>query len=409
VGVLAASAWAFFSFGLAQIDLILLVVGAVGLALGGLSLLTTLVGALLTWLAGRSTTQGPDLDVECGYPVATGFGLPRRWWLPLVAIRWTWREPSARVEVEARGRGVFERVVAARRGEVEAIVRRIEVGDVFGLTRVSFDLRERRRVRFIPSVGALERIDVIRGMSAGDDISHPDGPPEGDLYDIRHYTPGDPIRFVLWKVFAKSRELVVRAPERALSRSRQTVAFLVGHQSDEAAAGAARLAVERGVLGERWVLGADGVSEDADEVGAALGLLARSAQTDREAGGKGLTRFLGRAAASTRSRAVVFVPATPGPWIERTLAACRAHAGQVEFIVCCDGFAPRRRGGWWRRHALDAGDEAKLETGAGSSAEGLGSVVRALSGGGGRVVVVDRVAGRVFGGGHLKGFLEEAA
>src|SRR5690606_13997025 len=161
------------------------------------------------------------------YPVPTGFWLPRLRYVPFIAIRWRWLEPEAQVQVVPKGRQLREEVIAARRGRVGAVVRELEVGDIFGISQIRMRLTEQRKVRFVPSVGQLKRVDVIRGMAGGEDISHPDGPPDGELYDLRHYSPGDPIRFVLWKVFARTRQLVVRAPERALSPVRQTCAYLV--------------------------------------------------------------------------------------------------------------------------------------------------------------------------------------
>lgn len=406
VVILAGCAWAFFDYGLEQIDLILLVIGAVGLGIGVIALLATLLAAGLVGLRHRRKSSDAPIDIECGYPVPTGFTLPRMWWMPFVSVTWRWLDPEAKVRIRPHRFALREEVIASHRGHVSTIVRELEVGDIFGLTRIRMRLLEQRKVRFVPSVGQLERVDVIRGMAGGEDISHPDGPAEGDLYDLRHYTPGDPIRFVLWKVFARSRQLVVRSPERALSPIRQTCAYLVAGEGDEPAAGAARLAVMHGSLGNDWVLGADGSHEDAKRRDQAVDLLARSANTVEEQAGRGLGEFLKRRGnfAGSVGRAVVFVPGRPGPWLDAVLDQCRgatSRGGRLEFVVGTDGIVASPPKRWLARLAVR---ERSYEVAPGAVApvttEQVAEVVKALSSAG-RVIVVDRMAGRMFADGHL--------
>ncbi len=411
--VLAGSAWALLDFGLGRIDLVLLVIGAVGLGIGVVSLLATLLAAGLLGLRHRRKSNDSPIDIECGYPVPTGFTLPRMWWMPFVSVTWRWLDPEAIVRVRPHRFALREEVIASHRGHVSTIVRELEVGDIFGLTRMRLRLREHRKVRFVPSVGQLERVDVIRGMAGGEDISHPDGPQEGELYDLRHYTPGDPIRFVLWKVFARSRQLVVRSPERALSPIRQTCAYLVAGEGDEPAAGAARLAVMHGSLGNDWVLGADGSHDDANRRDQAIDLLARSANTSEDQSGRGLGEFLKRRGNFTGSvgRAVVFVPGRPGPWLDAVLDQCRGatrRGGRLEFVVGTDGIVASPPKRWFARLAIHERHAAVVPGAvAPVTTEQVGEVVKLLSSIG-RVIVIDRMAGRMFADGHL-GALTKAA
>ena len=414
--VVAGSGHALVNYGLERIDLVLLVIGAVGLGLVCAGLLSTLLGALLLWRHNRRRARASEgaaaIDVECGYPVPTGYWLPRLRALPFIAIRWRWLDPEAEVRVVAKRGRLREEVIASRRGHVGAVVRELEVGDIFGLAQIRLRLRETRKVRFVPSVGQLKRVDVIRGMAGGEDISHPEGPQEGELYDLRAYTPGDPIRFVLWKVFARSRQLVVRAPERALSPIRQTCAYLVAGGGDEPAAGAARLAIELGALGSDWVLGADGSHDDATRKDQAIDILARSAEVDAPAGGKALGAFLQRRGLGSISRAVIFVPGRPGPWLANVIAQCEqvgARGGRVDFVVGTDGIIPAPKRGWLARLTLHAPLPA-LAPGATTpvTTEEVGEVVRVLSSAG-RVTVLDRSAGRVYAGGHLTSLAKQSS
>ncbi|PRQ04634.1 hypothetical protein ENSA5_06390 [Enhygromyxa salina] len=401
--------YALVEYGFGRIDLVLLVIGAVGLGVAAFGLLATTAGALILWLHHRKRGQAKDasegsLDVECGYPVPTGFWLPRLRALPFVSISWRWITPEAQVRIAPKRGRLREEVIASRRGQVAVVVRELEVGDIFGLTQICLRLTERRKVRFVPSVGQLKRVDVIRGMAGGEDISHPEGPQEGELYDLRAYTPGDPIRFVLWKVFARTRQLVVRAPERALSPIRQTCAYVVAGSGDEPAAGAARLAVELGALGSEWVLGADGSNDDATRKDQAVDVLARSADVADPVGGKGLGAFLQRRGKGSIGRAVVFVPGRPGPWLDNVAEQCKhvgSRGGRIEFVVGTDGIIPPPKRKWLARLAIR---EHAPEIPPGSTApvttQQVAEVVRVLSNAG-RVIVVDRAAGRMFAGGHL--------
>jgi uncharacterized protein (DUF58 family) len=399
--------WALRSYGLGRLDFVLLIVGGVAAVLVALALLATMIAAIAIRRGRGFTTRSTAIEGDCDSPVRTGFSMPRRAWLPLLSVQWRWASPAATVDIVAHRGRLEEEVVAHRRGVSEAIERRFEIGDVFGLTHVRFVAREARRVRFSPSVGKLDVFEVIRGVSGGDDFAHPEGPPDGSPYDLRPYVPGDPLRFVLWKVYARTRELVVRAPERALSPARQAAAYLVVDAADEPAAGAARLAVDRGALGNDWVLGADGVGNDATDAREAVDLLARSAGVDMTLAGEGLKSFFERVAPTGQQRAVVFVPGRRGPWIERVRASFDARSGTVEFVVCTDGVVDVPRGRWWRRwldRRPDALDEAGVTT-----VEEVAAVVRELSGPHARVMVLDRRNGAVYAEAHLQKMGSERA
>ena len=404
--VVAGCGWALARYGIRHIDLLLLVVGAVGVALGAAALLSTTSTALVLRFRKGAARDEDALRLECGYAARTGFSMSSLWFVPFVKIRWNWATPEASVRLVPLKRRLHEEVTPLRRGLHEAIERRVEVGDAFGLTRVTFTLRQERVVRFVPSVGALRQMRVVRSIAGGDEISNPAGPPDGERVDLRHYAPGDPIKFVLWKVFARSRQLVVRTPERAIAPTRQTVAYLVTGAGDEPAAGAARVAVDTGALGAEWVLGADGNDTYARSPVQALEVLARSASTPSALGGAGLAEFLSRATPGGVARAVVFVPARPGPWLDRVIATVRAKTAPnqahspVEFVVCTDGIAPVAKTTWWSRLAFQVRPVEAVGPVTPSPGDEVAAVLRALATTRAPVTLIDRVGGRAFPGGH---------
>lgn len=389
-------------YGLARIDLLLLVVGVVGLGLGATALLMVLLGALIVGIRLRKGEGSDPLQLESGVPARTGFSLGRLRAVPLVKVEWSWLAPAATVRATKDGGLLHEEIVPLRRGLGERVVRRVAVSDAFGLCRVAFRSAAARSVRVIPGTGALRHVHVVRSIASGEDTYDPTGSPEGERVDTRGYAPGDPMRFVLWKVYARSRQLVVRTPERAYSVARETLAYLVTGDGDEAAAGAARVAAEAGALGPTWVLGADGDARDAKTIPEALELLARSAAATPEEHGAGLGAFLKRNVRGAAGRAVIFVPARPGPWIARVLTAIRArpqvsvagsaHRAPVDIVVCSDGVDWDTSRSLLARLAL-----AKVKApphSARASAADLTAVLAGLAPAHARVLIIDRVTGR---------------
>lgn len=392
VGV--GSGLAVWRYGVLRSDLILLAIGALGLLTVLLGVLSVLAGALRLRLAVPS--PAPPLGLETGRAARTGYTLPSLWWLPLARVELRWQSPPAEAELVRERGQLVERVTPTRRGEWPALQRAIEVFDPFGLAAITLRVEEDRAVAVTPDTGQLRTLPVLQGLSGGDEREHPTGPQGGDPLDMRRYTPGDPIRYVLWKVYARSGELMVRTPERAVAPVRRTVAYLVGAEGDEPAAGAARRAVELGVLGEGWAFGADGCAEVARTAKDAMSVIRASAQAGPAQQGAGLGAFLAQAGPGGLSRAVVFVPGTPGPWLGRLCGHARDPGLLLEFVVCADGARKERPPGRLRRWLVRPEERPPRH----ANLDELVAVVRALSPLG-RVTVVDRARGRVVPATHL--------
>lgn len=402
LGVLVAVAAtaALVLYGLRRLDLVLLVVGGAFVVLTVLGLLAVVATSIgLALHLRRRPGGGEPVEVECGYSHRTGFSLGGVRFIPLVDVTWTWAEPPAELKIVVERGRLVEEVVGRRRGIVSGVARRFEVRDVLGLCAIAWVWRDRQPLRFVPTMGALRNIEVVRGMSAGEDLPHPEAPAEGGPFDMRPYSAGDPIRFVLWKVFAKTRDLVVRTPERALAPARQTAAYLVTGHADEAAAGAARLAVTAGALGSGWTLGADGCPEPAKTAGGAVELLTRSAATAEARGGADLADFIAHHAERQSARLVVFVPGRPGPWMPPVAAVVREVGERLELVICVDGIVRGRKGRSWaaalQQRSPGEAAEATLAT-----VDELQAVLHGLRGA--KITVVDRRAGQIFGAEHLR-------
>jgi len=116
-----------------------------------------------------------------------------------------------------------------------------------------------------------------------------------------------------------------------------------------------------------------------------------------------LGAFLGRVSKGAGTRAVVFVPARPGPWIQRVAAAARGPGGaypRVDFVVCTDGIGERQHRSRLARAALSPPEEKQIVE---ALQEDLIAVVDALAQTGANVLVVDRPGGRLVHGRNLRG------
>ncbi len=402
------SGTALWRYGYGNLDLLLFVTGVSGLVLVILSSLTAVSSALYL----RRKIKGAALGVrslEAGSLIPTGFQAPALGAVPLVRIVWRWLEPAdVEVRIRRRGHALHEEVVAHRRGQVTGIRRRFTVGDAFGLAAVSWQRADPGQLTILPYVGRLKNMPVIQPMAAAEGLPHPMGAPEGDRMEIRRYVPGDSVRNILWKTFARTRQLNVRTPEKSIDRSRKTVAYLLTGDGDEPAAAAARVALESDVLGVGWLFGADGTTEPAESLDAALAAIARSRSFRQQirsngssgppingngsahAGASGLAAFLDRNGARGETHCMVFAPARPGDWTAGALAATRNFPGAVSFVLGTDGVVPGGTTSLWRRFLFVE------ERVAGVTTDELAEIMRVFSSSGGSTLVVDRASGRSF-------------
>lgn len=191
----------------------------------------------------------------------------------------------------------------------------------------------------LPAPSQMDAQTFVTSMHTGDDISDPAGEPVGDRMDMRRYAAGDPPRFILWKVYARSGKLMVRIPERALTPTQRTCAYLVAGPGDEECAGLTRSILEKGVLGAGWRFGADGSEAHATGIEESLTLLARSGNPLTRP--RALAAFLEQARRDGYQSCLVLLPGGYGPWILEVERSLRAGGLQVSLLVV-DAASPER-------------------------------------------------------------------
>ncbi len=389
VAVGAALCWVYM--GGERLDQVLTVVAQVGAGLVLLSMFSVVVATLRLWRLVRRERTVNLPQTEAGQPTMTGMSAPSLRFTPLIRVSWEWEAPAGFdvSQLPAGGR-LAERVVAERRGLVEKVIRRFTVVDSLSLARVSFRVREELGATFrvLPALGLLRQAAVVSTLAGGDELPHPLGTLEGDRLELRRYAPGDAARLIVWKVYGRTRRLIVRQPERALARAHSVAAYLVTGPDDEPPAAAARVAVETGALGAQWVLGADGVARDARREDEALELIAASGEVHEITGGAGLPGFIARNERHGTVRYLIFAPARDGEWVERVAAIAARRRGMLDVVMVGDGIG-RPAPGRWLRLVLRGAEEGGVDT------EEIERVLRRFAAIGAQVAVIDRPSGKL--------------
>ncbi len=346
-------------FGYGRMDLVVFALAICALAIVCFSTVIVLLGGLILRHQIREDMEMQVLlrrhvariKVEAGYPNESGFSLSTMPWLPLIGVRWEIVFPDA---IDTRNRlsedeqRWEEEIVPQRRCRSRHITRRFTVSDVLGFSRFSWRVTQEGELLALPRAGNIKSLPLLRSLTAEDGIPDPGGNPEGDRMEIRPYVPGDSVRNILWKVYARTRHLNVRLAERSVYHSSRTLAWLISSPHDEAAAAVARVAVESGALGEDWLFGADGSPTPTSDVAEALEQIAGSRALEGELPW-GLDHFLQTWGNQGPAHCIVFVSAESGPWLERLRQTTSRFRGRFSVVLATDGLRQSEPPARWQR------------------------------------------------------------
>ncbi|MFH1131141.1 MAG: DUF58 domain-containing protein [Pseudomonadota bacterium] len=327
--------WLFRKYGNLQQDFVLYSGALVAMGLVALSVVFVLIVATLLWLNIRKSTQTEQLDLESNMRSATGFSFAQfaRW--PMIQIGLQWETPTnVTVFMEQTNDKFHEIVTPSQRGNFPVLRRCFFVSDIFGLARFAVYHQENHPVNIKPSKTPVSK-HLLTHLARGDAFSHPAGPVEGELLDIRSYSHGDPMRRLLWKAFARTRQLLVRTPERAITPSPSTAAYFVAGDNDESTASAARFFVEEGLLGQNFKFCADGALQPTSNPREAIEQIIESVKY-RNKGAIGLFDFLTRIGQRHRQNCFLFVPPTIGVWLPIVEKAAKQIPGAI-VVMAVDG------------------------------------------------------------------------
>ena len=332
-----------------SLDLIVLVAGWSVLALLALSVAIVVLGAFWTRRGARSATASIKARFTANEPVHLPFSVPSLRFFPLLNVSWRWKShPSVTCEQRTETwRTWAERVTFPERGRYADVVRLLSVRDALGLAKVSVRIRDPNAYLVLPERRTGEGIRAKLAVAGGADLHHPSGRPVGDRIDLRRYTPGDPARFIHWKIFGRTRKLVIRVPERAWMEHPRKLVFFVAGDSDEASASTLRSALEAHAFGEQWEFCASGMEHTVSTQEDALDALIES----KQAAGWGAKR-LGRVLAAVEKQGptsvIVFAPPVFGEWLNDVQRVAQRRSGGVHVICAAETIHESPHAPWWK-------------------------------------------------------------
>lgn len=128
------------------------------------------------------------------------------------------------------------------RGNWKVRMAKCSLSDRLGLTNYNWDINEEdfaTSIKVAPPIDHDSTLPTISSSNRSGD-SMPDAREKnGDPYDLKPYDPSDGVKKILWKVYAKSGELITRHPEASMTPEGQTVIFCVANYKDDAVCSAA--------------------------------------------------------------------------------------------------------------------------------------------------------------------------
>lgn len=319
--------------GVGRRDLVALMFALILLTMVGVFALMTLVGAVVLRRRLPLVSGASRIDLETGVDQRTGFAVAFPSRLPFLRVGWRWSVPhlDARVKLVPRWGRLEEVVCAKRRGLLEHLPRRFRVGDFLGLTEIAFTVDYPTVVEAVPNPGSLAQLTLGVTLAAGEALPDPLGKPEGDFNDMRSYVVGDSPNRILWKIFSRSGQLMVRTPEVSVAAQPRSCLYLVSGPIDEPGAGLCRVFLEKRLLGFNWRFGADGSLGFTKDLPSALTMLARSGNPG-EADHTGLAAFLTQAEQAGYEICLVVLP--PSPSAKHVMAFEAVKRTRMKIRLC---------------------------------------------------------------------------
>lgn len=326
-------------YGISRNDFILLVLADGGFLFLGVSILMVTITALI--LRFRSKIfLGESYQIETELTFKTDFKLKKIDWIPWVNLQIRWKTPLGVFSRFTPIRGeLVEEIIPTERGIENKILRQLEIIDLLGLAKISFEESERRSIKVSPRLGKFQSDLFFKQFGSGDFISHPLGEPMGDRVDLRRYARGDPLKHILWKIYARTRKLMVREIELAISPAHKTYLYLIASSQDEAVASLVRTALEKRIFGNNFVFLADGEKNPTSDFKESLEQIIRSVRARTESA-VGLADFTSQAKAEGINSCVVFASGESFEWIDSFFDSLQKSRTEVYLILVTQSFSP---------------------------------------------------------------------
>lgn len=345
--------WLRQSYGIARTDFVLLVLSEGGIFLIAFSIfIVTLAALFLRFRTKKGSGESYQIATEQEFQ--TEFKICKIDWIPFITIELNWKAPKG-VQASLRSsRGILsEEIIPSERGIEDKIIRQLKIVDLFGLARIRFEESENRKIKIFPALLNLQLKPVFKQLGGGDFISHPLGEAVGDRADLRRYVRGDPLKHILWKIYARTRKLMVREVERSISPEHKIFIYFIASPKDNIAASVTRTALEKGEFGSNFVFLADGGKSPTSDPQEAVEQLIHSIHARNQSAQK-LKYFLDHAQAEAVSSCFVFASADSLEWSSILLSSAKSHPIQIKLILAAEDGSLFRPENFFQRLIFDA-------------------------------------------------------
>lgn len=298
----------------------------------------TITSAILVFAVTRHANRMVILECknEVNGHVESAYRVFNPFFMPFITVRYDIDDASLERHEKNTLLWLGEWIKPTGRGRWETLGRKITVCDIFGVSSIAFFIKSPAHIEISPAQTHFEHAVIRTLESSCDGYSHPSGDPRGDLVEMRRYEAGDPLRFVLWKVFARQRKLVVRAPEPTISDESDMFVYFISGDSDEPAAAMARALLQTfSQTDGRLYFATDGAKHLAKDTNEGISDLINSVQYKSNAG-KGLLDVASQMTPDMMTKCFILIPPHQGAWLQAVEQFVAQFKIRPTFILTID-------------------------------------------------------------------------
>ena len=263
----------------------------------------------------------------------------------------------------ARRRYLIDAVRFPHRGLWSLDSLNLSLSDIAGMVRLSWRLPVQSSIEVAaPTIPIRPLPILVSSARAGDELSFSQER-SGDPFDMKAYDPSDGVKRIMWKVYARSQQLVVRRPEPAVIPEGELALYLVAGRNEDYVAGALQGYLEQLEDEQITVIfGTDGLAGKSESSGTenrtkqrqiaissgpqyCTGMseirraIIHSVWSETVGTGSGFAGYLNSLTAANKpmQRVVVFGPSRPD-WLDRVAAGLRQGGTSVTAVIVPDEF-----------------------------------------------------------------------
>jgi len=134
---------------------------------------------------------------------------------------------------------ITDSITLPYRGEYQCRGFQMTYGDILGLTKLRWFSESNFSLKAYPPEIDIAPLPIMAASAQIGDTETAADHRTGDLFDLRAYRPGDSLKRILWKVYARSGDLIVREPEPAIIPEGEVEIFIIARAMDDIVASAA--------------------------------------------------------------------------------------------------------------------------------------------------------------------------